>query len=172
MPLQEIQPSMDFTPEPPTDSPGQERQDPCSSLNSLLQTTTELSIPETVLKDMLTKHSLKLVVEILNGMKTKMESGEMIKNPGAYFRQCCLNGWVPDSIAIRNKAAAVKRAALQRSNQKAKDAQYSEMLKRHNKERDDPAIQAHIKQLQDQFFSNLEILPPGAETPTHLKGTP
>jgi hypothetical protein len=161
VPLQPNQPSINFHLVPTPHAPGQERQDPCSSLNSSLKTTTAYDIPKMVLKDMINKHGINVVVEILNGMKRKKEVGEKIENPGAYFRQCCKNGWVPDSKALQEKAASEKRFKFLILNQAAKDAQYEAMVKRLQEERDDPVIQTHIQNVQDEFWTKISGPTPG-----------
>ena len=151
----DLQDQLNFAPDQPPDSPDQERQDPCSnSLFKQFKTTTE-TIPKIVIKEMISEHGVSVVVDVISGMKKKAEAGEEIENPGAYFRRCCTQGWVPTSKAIQEKEKRQQSQAREKELQTLKEEAQEILSKRIEHEQNDPEAQKRIKAAQANFWSNI-----------------
>ena len=153
--LEENQDLLNFAPEPRPDSPDQERQDPCfNSLFKQFKTTTE-TIPKIVIKEMIREHGVSVVVDVISGMKKKAEAGEKITNPGAYFRTCCSQGWIPTSTNIQEREKRAQGEAREKERQAQKEQAQDSLYRRIEQEQNDPETQKRIKAAQANFWSNI-----------------
>jgi hypothetical protein len=155
-----LQDQLIFSPDQPPDSQNQERQDPClNSLSKQFKTTTGLPVPKILIKEMIRTHGASVVVKVISGMEKKAAAGEEIENPGAYFRQCCQNGWEPTSKNIQEKEKRAEQEARAKERQThEKEAQEAHLL-HVQQEQSDPDVQKRIRAAQDDFWKNLDTFP-------------
>ena len=147
---------LNFAPEPRPDRQNQERHDSCSnSLFKQYKTTTAASIPKKVIKDMLTQHGERVVVEVISGMEKKAEAGEEIENPGAYFRRCCGQGWVPTSTNIQEREKRAQGEAREKERKRQEQEVQESLSRRIEQEQNDPEAQKRIRAEQAKLWSNL-----------------
>lgn len=131
-------------------------------LNNKDLTTTKLPVPKILIKEMISAHGPGVVVKVISGMEKKAAAGEIIEYPGAYFRRCCANGWEPTSKAIQDK----EKAGARRAAAAAAEADHRLLQEEHalkvRQEQADPAAQARISHVQEEFWATLDADPDSA----------
>lgn len=147
--------------DPRHDSPKSERQLPCS-LNTVLntKTTTEATLPKSLIKEMIAKHGSSVVVPIYSELeRMRKDDPQAIQNPGAYFRACCEKNWIPTSKTIQEKKLLMESREKARAAQDETDLEREERRQMIEAERNDPEAMKRIKAVQLSFT--------GMSTPSH-----
>lgn len=139
--------------DPRHDTPESERQLPCS-LNTVLntKTTTGPALSKMLIKEMIAKHGSSVVVSIISGMeKMQKDDPQAIQNPGAYFRTCCEENWIPTSKAIQEKKLLQESREKARAAQDTADLEHEKRRQTIEAERNDPETMKRIEAYQLSF---------------------
>lgn len=152
--------SQEHTAHPQHDYPKSERQIPCSLNTPDLNTKTTTEIPPAFINEMIKEHGKTVVVSTLSAMeKIEKASPGKIRNPGAYLRDCCTNGWTPTDKITQEKEQIKARYAKQREDQDKADLEAHAHKERVRAERNDPTVQARRAKQMDLFYLKLESTP-------------